>query len=271
MHHVVTGPAGHKFHLGGRHRPKPHKTKSVRRYMTAPLPVAPDSFSYFATNLGAEHDILGNDTLGDCTAAGACHLAEAFTGAAGDPVVLTVADAIKFYSLSTGYNPSDPSTDHGGDEVTVCNTWRDQGLDGAGAHKIAGYIAIDPTDAALVKSCCWLFGGLYFGIECDDSFTQISGDGFTWGTGTPDPNNGHCVVGAGATPSGVLINTWGMIGTFTWAAVAQFCADSAGGNLFAILSRELIASAQAKAPSGFDFAALVADFDGLGGAIAASA
>ena len=127
------------------------------------------------------------------------------------------------------------------------------------------------TDAALVKSCLWLFGGLYFGIECDDSFTQISGDGFTWGTGTPDPNNGHCVVGAGATPSGVLINTWGMIGTFTWAAVAQFCADSAGGNLFAILSRELIASAQAKAPSGFAFAALVADFDGLGGAIAASA
>ncbi len=271
MHRVVSGPRGRQLHVGGRKRPivtrdsHPHLFKSVRRYMPGPLPTPPDAFDYFAASRAAQADILGNDQLGDCTAAGACHLVEAFTAAAGTPITLTRTDAVLFYGLSTGYTPSDPSTDQGGDEVTVCTTWRDKGLDGQGAHKIAGWLSVDPSDATLVKTCCWLFEGLYFGIELDSTWTQIAGDGFVWSGGSPNPEDGHCVVGAGADSSGIRINTWGFLGTITYGAIAQFCAESAGGNLFAILSPEIVSRAQAKAPNGLDWGSLASDFAGLGG------
>ena len=270
---IHTLPNGKQVHLGGRKRPSvtstshPHLFKSVRRYMSAPLPVAPNSFDYTTAAATACADILGNSTLGDCTAAGAGHIIDAMTANAGAPVVIQTADAIKFYSLTTGYDGT-PATDLGGDEVTVCTYWQQHGYDGAGCNAIAGYLEIDEADEALVKSCCWLFGSLYFGLELATPWTQIGGSGFTWDVGSPpNPEDGHCVAGIGANPNGILVDTWGLTGTITWAAIKQFCAESAGGNLFAILTQDAINSASAKAPSGFDFAALVADFNQLGGSV----
>jgi hypothetical protein len=268
---IITNAHGLKLHVGGRHRPvatrhtHPHLFKSLRGYVKgAQLPVAPDSFDYTAIAKTALSDILGNDTLGDCTAAGAAHIIDSVTAGAGDAAVMTRDQAVAFYSLSTGYDPNNPASDQGGDEVTVCTTWQQKGYDGQGAHAIAGWACVDDFDPAFVKSCAWLFP-LYFGIELADGWTQISGDGFTWDVGAPpDPNDGHCVVGLGGNDQGVLIDTWGFIGTMTYAAIAQFCAESAGGNLFAILTPEIINAAQGKAPNGFDYASLQADLGLLG-------
>jgi hypothetical protein len=257
----------------GRKRPvqtattHPHLFKSVRKFMTGPLPTAPSVVDFFTGPKTALTDILGNDTLGDCTAAGACHLEESISFAAGSPVVLSATQAIGFYSLSTGYVVGDASTDQGGDEVTVLTTWQQKGLDGNGAHAIKGWLSVDPTDAALVASCNWLFGGLYFGIELPDTWTNPfpSADGFVWDVGTPDPNQGHCVVGVGSNSVGIQVDSWGLIGTITYAAIAQLCAESAGGNLFAVLTPEIITAAQGLAPNGLDWATLLADFDNAGG------
>jgi hypothetical protein len=265
---------GNTFHIGGRRRPKetkathPHLFKSVRDFMKPgmALPAVPTTFSYFSQSAQAQSDILGNDTLGDCTAAGACHLTESWTAAAGAPVVLQVADAIAFYSLSTGYVPGDSSTDQGGDEITVLSTWRDKGLDGNGSHAIVGWLVVDPTNAAEVKQAMYLFENLYFGIELDSSWPQsVSGNGFVWSGGTPNPADGHCIVGGGADTSGITVNSWGFIGTMTYPAIAQFCAENAGGNLFAILTQEVINRAQQKAPTGLDWPTLQAFFASLGG------
>jgi hypothetical protein len=266
---------GHIVHVGGRKRPiataktHPHLFRSAYKYLGANLPTAPDSFNYFDSSAAAQSDILGNSTLGDCTAAGACHIVESVTAAAGAPALLQTADAIKFYSLSTGYDPNNPASDQGGDEVVCCSTWRDKGLDGNGGHAIVGWLAIDPTNAALVKSCCYVFGGtLYFGIELDSSWpSSVQGNGYVWSGGTPNPSDGHCVVGGGADDTGVKINSWGFIGTITYPTIAQYCADSAGGNLFVILTKDILNQAQQKAPDGFDWPTLLADFGGMGGVV----
>jgi len=266
---VTHTPTGKQRHVGGRRRPfvtpqtHPRLFRSVRRYMTAPLPAAPASFDYYSAARAALSDVLANNRLGDCTSAGALHAEEAISAAAGAPVVFQEADAIKFYSLSTGYNPADPTTDQGGDEYTVLSTWKEKGLDGHGAHKIAGFVAVDPSEAALVKSVCWLFENLYFGIELADSWTQVS-DGGTWDVGQPpDPKDGHCVVGVGGSDAGIVIDTWGELVTMTWAAVESFCDQSNGGQLFAVLTPEIIARAQEKSPEGFDWPTLVDDMNAL--------
>jgi hypothetical protein len=267
---VHTNAHGLKLHVGGRKRPTqtrashPHLFRGLRALT---LPPAPDFDNTVAAKV-ALSDILANDSLGDCTSAGAGHIIDSVTADAGAPAVITAAQAIAFYSQSTGYVPGDPSTDQGGDEITVCQSWQTKGYDGKGAHAIAGWAAFtdaELADPAFIKSVAYLFP-LYFGIELADSWTQISGSGFVWDVGNPpDPNDGHCVVGLGGNSQGILIDTWGMTGVMTYAAIKQFCASGAGGNLFAILTPELIDKAKGKAPNGFDYDQLLADFEGMGG------
>jgi hypothetical protein len=251
----------------GRSRPRPHVRRMLAKYKVA-LPDAPKVIDYFTGVVGLDN-IDGNDALGDCTAAAAIHIAVAVNAAAGDPVSLGASDAITFYSLSTGYNPDNPATDQGGDEVTVLSCWRDHGLDGKGSHAIAGFISVDPSNQAEIRSALWLFENLYFGVELPDAWLNPapSGNGFTWDVGTPNPENGHAFPGLGATDVGVQIDTWGLIGTITYAAISELCSEANEGNLFCVLTPEIVNRAKAKSPAGFDWAALVADFDGLGGSV----
>ena len=91
-------------------------------------------------------------------------------------------------------------------------------------------------------------------------------DGFTWdAAGLPNPMNGHCFTGVGYTSKGVTIDTWGMLGTHTWAAIAKYAADKSGGEVWVLLTPDVIAAATQRAPNGFDWATLVADFNAMGG------
>jgi hypothetical protein len=221
---------------------------------------------YF-TGVDALSNILANDRLGDCTAAGACHIVEAVTAASQLDVVLEEGDAIDFYEQSTGYNPADPSTDQGGDEITVLTSWRDKGI--GGKHKITGWLSVDEKNVALIRSILAVFGPvLYFGVELVDSYMALAKPGgFVWDVGMPDPSDGHCIVGVGANDAGVQIDTWGLIGTFTYAAVAELCSEANGGNLFAVLSPEIISAAKATAPDGMNWTALEAAFVATGGTV----
>lgn len=258
----------------GRKRPAAHQRvghKMAAKYFDAAnMPPVPDSFDYSPLNRVPLVDVLGNDSLGDCTAAGAGHLIDVFTAGGASPVAITAEETIAFYSLSTGYVPGDPSTDQGGDEITVLTTWRDKGFNGKGAHAIAGFVQVDASNAALLKACCFYFGGLYFGLELPDTYTNPfpSADGFVWGPGTPNPNQGHCIVGVGADSTGIKVDSWGLIGTLTYEAIAELCSDAAGGMVFALISKEWVSAASQKSPSALDWATLVADFDADGGTVA---
>jgi hypothetical protein len=259
----------------GRHRPRqtpathPKLFKCLDAYLTdVALPPAPDTFSYAVVARTQLANILGNDELGDCTSAAACHTEEAISAAAGAPVIITREQAIAFYAQSTGYVPGDPSTDQGGDEITVLTSWKKDGLV-SGQHKIVGFISIPAANATLVKQAMYLFENLYFGVELPDSYVNPfpSGDGFLWDVGTPNPEQGHAFCGVGANETGILIDTWGYIGTFTYAAIAELASAKSGGNLFVVLTQEIIDRASGKSPNGFDWATLVADINGLGGSV----
>ena len=91
-----------------------------------------------------------------------------------------------------------------------------------------------------------------------------SSPGFTWDVaGPPDPDNGHCFIGVAYDPKGVQIDTWGMLGHLTDAAIAKYASTAGQGELYAVLSPEIITRASRKAANGFNFAQLQADFAAL--------
>ena len=276
-----TNSHGLSFHIGGRHRPimtretHPHMYRAMAKFLTTEgLPTAPDSFDYSSSSLPAQSMILANgpdstapdgakNGLGDCTSAARSHIIDAVTANAGNPVVMTAEQTVGFYSASTGYVLGNESTDRGGDEVTVLTTWRDQGatIDG---HSIVAYMTVDGSKAQFVKDVLYTFENLYYGMELADPWLDISGSGFTWDVGTPpNPSNGHAVPALGADSHGTKVNTWGRLGTLTWAANAEYTDPSNGGNLFVVLTPEIINRASQKAPNGIDWDSLLADINAL--------
>jgi hypothetical protein len=146
--------------------------------------------------------------------------------------------------------------------VTVLTSWRTKGYDGNGLHAIAGFVQIDPSNAVELKAAQFYFGGLYFGLELPDSYTNPfpSSNGFVWGPDTPNPAQGHCIVGVGADATGILVDSWGLLGKITYDAIAQLCSEAAGGMVFAVLSKEWINAASQASPAALDWATLQADF-----------
>ena len=257
----------------GRRRPASIGNSSIKlryfgTYATA-LPTPPSSSSYSGGRAaGVLSQIYLNDDEGDCVIAGGYHYLGMAQANAGSQILIASPTQINAdYSAIGGYVPGDPSTDNGCDEQTALNYWVKKGF--ANGDKLVGWLAIDATNQLHVQQALWLFESNYFGVELPDAWVNPfpSAPGFTWDDGTPDPNNGHCFIGTGYNTSGVQIDTWGMIGTITWKAVAHLASPSSGGMLYVMLSQDIINKAQNKAPVGFDWMTLLADFDALGGNI----
>jgi hypothetical protein len=232
----------------------------------AELPPSPASCDYTPAAAPVLSLILGNDVLGDCVIAGGYHVVGLATGNAGDLYTVAESDVIADYSAIGGYIPGVEATDNGCDEVVAMQYWQTHGF--ANGTKIAGAVAVDATNQAEVRAACWLFEHLYLAVELPDPWIQPmpTASGFTWDTaGDPDPNNGHCIVGCGYHDGGVTIDTWGMLGTLTWAALAQYFTEAAGGALYVMLTPDVVVRATGKAPTGFDWATLSEDFTDIGG------
>lgn len=265
---TLTHPDGRTFKMG-RRRPvtlAPHL--HLRNYLLRTLPTPPTSIDYTDRNSNPLlTNVLSNDNYGCCTCSGAFHIAGTLLANANTPpdLELNAATCLALYMQLTG------GADEGLDENTVLHRWQTRGLLLPAGHKsrapynrhqIAGYVSVDPTDETAVKTALWLFENLYFGVELPDAWVNPmpAGDGFRWDlSGEADPKNGHCFVGLGYGPSGMLIDTWGMLGSVTWLAVSSYCNAAAGGQLFAVLSQDQIGRASAKAPNGFAWAQLQAD------------
>lgn len=252
----------------GRRRPIAKGPRlSLRNYLLKALPPPPATVDYRGRAFPALSQMYMNDTLGDCVIAGMAHVVGVLTSNAGDPMIYSNDQIVQLYSAIGGYVPGDPSTDNGCDELTALNYWQQTGAP-AGSHKIAGYVSVDPSDPEEVRTALWLFENLFFGLELPDAWINPfpSASGFIWGVaGAADPNNGHCVIGCGYTQGGVTIDTWGLAGVMTNAAIAQYCAEENGGALYSVLSSDAILAAHTKAPNGFDWTQLQADFQAIGG------
>jgi len=260
--------AAHRRFRMGRKRPVARCPRfSLRNYLMRDLPPPPAACDYSANATKALSEMYLNNTLGDCVIAGIGHVVGVLTGGAGKQFIYTNEQITQLYSAIGGYVPGHPNTDQGCDEQTALNYWQHNGAP-QGTHQIAGWIAVNGADPQEYRTALWLFENLYFGIELPDKWVnpEPNAPGFVWDVaGPPDPSNGHCVVGVGYGAKGVKICSWGMLGTLTDAAIDKYATTAGAGELYAVLSQDSINKAAAKAPNGFDWSQLIADFDSMGG------
>jgi len=239
----------------------------LSRYLNLKLPTPPTSLDYSSAALSALRNIYLNSTLGDCVIANLGHVEGVLTGNAGSLYTFTDSQITALYSAIGGYVPGDPATDQGCDPVTMLNYWQSNGAP-SGQHQIAGWLSVDPTNPMEIKTALDLFENVQFAMELPDAWVNPTpnGDGFVWDVaGSPDPSNGHMVCGYGYTPSGVLIDTWGMFGTLTFASIAEYCSAQANGSVYCIVSHDSLIAASQETPVGLNWSSLIADFDAIGG------
>ena len=179
------------------------------------LGTVPDTVSYLPPT--ADLPIDANDSLGNCTAAAAAHVETTFS-AFGQKLrmVPSVADVIAFYSGSTGYVPGRPSTDQGGDMLTVQKYWQNVGLAG---HKLAAYFAVDPSDFEEMRAALYLFGNLYIGFYLPQSaMDTVNQGGTVWDVSRRNSQiiGGHAVAVHKIVKGGnITVSTWGQLQEMT--------------------------------------------------------
>ncbi len=254
----------------GRNRPVvDHPHLKLRNYLYRGLPPAPAAVHWTPAPLGLLEDPLGNLKYGDCVFAGMFHMWDvwAINAGAKQHARPTEADALCLYSRVTGFNPSDPSTDKGGDLQTALAYVQKNGAFASGAGKVAGWVSVDAHDLEMCRFAIWAFGALYGGYELPDDWlkTPPSANGWLWAkAGAPNPANGHCTVYPAYNENEFVVSTWGMIGGEANEAFAYYHAKENGGELWAPLSPDWINQATQKAPSGFDWTQLQADLQATG-------
>jgi hypothetical protein len=268
---TITPPSGLTVALGRNRPPARHpRVRFGDRVDLSGLPTPqPTGEDYTGAAGPILADVLGNDTVGDCTCACAVHVQGVCSGNAGKPLATTAAQTLDLYGSITGYTPNDPSTDQGADEVTVLNYLCEQGF--PNGERALGWCTVDATNQQECKAAIEVLENLCICLELPDDYLHAqmpSGDGFVWGVaGDPVPANGHCIAVVGYTPEGVVIDTWGLIGVLSWAALARYCVPTAGGACYALLLASSV-SAQGSSPMGASLAQLMADFAALGGTLA---
>jgi hypothetical protein len=242
------------FKLGK--KPARHDPRTLRlaKYLRA-LPPPPLSIDW--TLKAGPFGMMANDRLGDCTIAGAAHMVQVWTGNASSPLVIPDDQVIAAYSGACGYNPADPSTDQGGDLLTVLNYWRNSGI---GGHKIFAYASVNPLNGAEVMTAIDLFGGVYSGANLPVSAQSQVGSQWTVTDGpdaAPGTWGGHCIPWVKGDTGSLSCVTWGALQAAAWPWIDRYVDE-----LYAIITYDWIA-ANGASPSGFDLATLQADLAAL--------
>lgn len=174
--------------------------------------------------------VLGNDTLGDCTAAGLLNHMRAVAALGGYQVRADTDDAIRFYAESTGYRPGQLATDLGGVEVDVLAYAARIGVQLESGDYFPLWGSADPQDRNALALVMAGMGAVYLGVQLAQSdMNQIEAtngacvlvpNNSAYGDTTPGSGGGHCLLGwsyTGLADGDMLgLLTWGAIQRATW-------------------------------------------------------
>jgi len=256
-----------EYKLGRRPMVAPKMMMKFGDFQKKTFPTPPVSGDYSPKAMPALNRMYCNDTRGCCVPAWFGHAIGVFTGnATGIPVQFTDDQILQMYSVIGGFDPANPdATDNGCDENVALDYWQNTGFLG---HKIQGALSVDATNWPEVQDCVWLLENVMFGIGLPQAYVDPfpTASGFVWKLAGPSiPDNGHCFGSMKWSPSGLGISTWAMLGTMEPDAIAAYAVNSAGGQLFAVITQEILDRGVQKAPNGFAWTDLVAYFNGMGG------
>lgn len=222
------------------------------------LPTRPKTFGHY--NLVSDWGVLGNDSVGDCTCAGADHETMLWTLEGGNPAAFTPQNTIADYSAITGYIPSDPNTDQGAFVRDVLLYRQKTGMIDTNSkrHKIGAFLALDQKDMNEVLEATYLFNAVGIGILFPQSameqfyanqpWTVIKGSRI---------EGGHYVPIFGYDPGYIYCVTWGKIQKMDYNFFKTYCDEA-----WAILSQEFL-NGQGLSPEGFNLEQLQADLNAI--------
>jgi hypothetical protein len=202
--------------------------------------------------------MLGNDTVGDCTTAGAGHVAQQVNlYGQGVDAPITEQDALAAYSAISGYDPRRPSTDVGATLQDAADYWRKVGI---GGNKIAAWAEIDPQDLDLVRACIATFGTVYTGCTLPESALDQLDAGQPWTVVKRSAiAGGHCVPIGAYNADGFTCVTWGQLQPMNVAFYKRYFDE-------VIVPIDLDwMRAVGTSPGGLDTNALNADYEQLTG------
>lgn len=242
----------------GKHLPKRSlKTLQLSRYLPR-LAAAPQY--HYGLNMSSGWAMLGNDTIGDCTCAGAGHAEMAWTKSAGGLFTPDTQSIISAYSAVSGYDPATGRNDNGAACLDVLNYWRNEGIAG---QKIGAFAQVNISNIAEMKAAIYLFGLVYVGIAMPLAFQNQpkewrQGPGLG-GDYAPGSWGGHCVIFPGYDELTLDVITWGERINMTWEAWLNY-----GDEAYAIVSTQFLSKTTNESPLGFDTDQLNADLAQFG-------
>jgi hypothetical protein len=245
--------------LGKGEAVRPVGLLDLMTYAPSGFPAAPATFGTLENLQAIAWGMDGNDTLGDCTIAGADHVI------AAENALLGTSDARPALSvLEAQYNVLSPN-DQGCVIATVLQTWRSQGLFQmpSGPNKITQYAPFNQRSKTEFLQVIAFTGNAYIGIACPQSAQQQfakqvqTGQLVPWTVVKGSPiAGGHCIVAVGYTTEGLLCVSWGGVVLVTWAFITKYCDEG-----WALLTEEL--AEKGGDTLGLDTAQLDADLDAL--------
>lgn len=233
-------------------QPPRHDDRTLRlaRYLDdSTLPTPPDTLDL--TGGRGTWPMALNDRLGCCTCATASHMVEQWTAQAGSPTDVPDDAVLAAYEAVSGYNPQTGANDNGAVELDVLNFWRQTGVAG---HQIGAFAAVNLTPDA-VRRACWLFEGLYVGVQLpvtaqgQDVWDVVPNAG---SAAYPGSWGGHAINISGYDNDGVTVITWGALKRATWTWLAAYLDEA-----YAIISADYLHAGQS--PTGLDLEHLTAD------------
>lgn len=172
-----------------------------------------------------DHNMFGNDTVGDCTCADVGHATLYWNKEAEKVVHITTSKVLAMYSAITGYNPDDPSTDKGADMTVVAKYHQKTGLqdESGNHHKITAYLAITPGNFEEIKQAIHLFGACSIGWELPESAQIQFQAGQPWSVESGSQiEGGHDTLAIGYDGQYLYVITWGKVQSVEWKFVSKY-------------------------------------------------
>ena len=220
--------------------------------------IAPPPVTGGHRTLVTEHNMFGNDTVGDCTCADVGHATLYWNEEAGKTVNVSAENVLAMYSAITGYNPADPSTDVGANIADVAKYHQKTGLqDEEGSyHKVAAYLAITPGNFEELKQAIYLFGAASIGWELPES-AQEQFQQQPWSVVPGSPiEGGHDTLAVGYDSVYLYVVTWGAVQQVEWEFVSKYMDEG-----IVKFSQEMLDNG--KSLEGFNVGQLEADLAAL--------
>lgn len=215
------------------------------------LPALPDRFGNLSVWDDTQWKMLGNDEIGDCVFAGFAHQVKMWAAIAGKTVDFTDTQVISAYSVVTGFDPSDPSTDNGTDMVEACQWWKNNGFCG---HHIVGFAEVAPQQVA---EAAFIFGSVGVGLRMTQGQQEQFSHAEPWDITNDPVEGGHYVPLIGRNAHGnYLCITWGRLQSITPRFLEHACDEAV-----CQVSQDWVNAQTDMSPRGLKMADMIADMN----------